>query len=414
MDLKGLLSGIAVVIDDRIGIDAGGDRSAAEDPIVEIVQRLEQEWNLPCYRASSMPPEEMWPGLLQTASFVLLDWKLWPPNAASQLEQVGIEKNVRFLKQAKEYFVPVFIFTNDAPEDVKDHLPQAIYNKETAEKSFVFIQRKSELLSNDDLNLKVVDRWMRGNASVYALKAWNRTFLAARKELFGSMYAKSADWPKLFWKAYKDDSVDPGSSLTHLINDNLRGRMRTGSFDPDVLAAGVGEDVSMKDLRALIAEVSFQSKKAMPDNEIRCGDLFRRPKGRFLLNVRPDCDCVPRDTESGEVDLYCIEGRKMSDSQLGRKVQHGQIVEGIAECIIFAVCEGRSVRFDFKKLSVEKFKELKEDRVGRVLHPYLTRLQQRYALFLQRQGLPRIPEGALPGQHPGTSDQRTDTEKTSR
>ena len=104
----------------------------------------------------------------------------------------------------------------------------------------------------------------------------------------------------------------------------------------------------------------------------------------------------------------------MSDSQLGRMVQRGQIVERIAECIIFAVCEGRSVRFDFKKLRVEKFKELKQHRVGRVLHPYLTRLQQRYALFLQRQGLPRIPEGALPGQHPGTSDRRTGTEKASR
>ena len=412
MDLKGLLSGIAVVIDDKLDAETDGSPEDG-DPIVEIVRRLEREWRLPCYKTQEMPPREMWPGLLQAASFILLDWELCPMGA-DELKQHGIQENIRFLEQAKEYFVPVFIFTNEAPEDVKDHLPPAIYNEETAGKSFVFIQRKSELLSNDDLNLKAVERWMKSNASVYALKAWNQMFLAARKELFGSMYARSADWPKLFWKAYKDDSVDPGSSLTHLINDNLRGRMRTGSFDPDVLAAGVGEDVSMEDLRALIAEVSFQSKEAMPDNEIRCGDLFQRPRGRFLLNVRPDCDCVPRDTESGEVDLYCIEGRKMSDSQLGRKVQHGQIVERIDECIIFAVCEGRSVRFDFKKLSVEKFKELKQDRVGRVLHPYLTRLQQRYALFLQRQGLPRIPEGALPGQHPGTSDQRTDTEKTSR
>ena len=412
MDLKDLLSGIAVVIDDRIDVDADDDGDVAEDSIVKIVQRLEQEWNLPCYRASSMPPEETWPGLLQTASFVLLDWKLWP-NAASQLERAGIEKNVRFLEQAKDYFVPVFIFTNENPEDIEVHLPSTIYHEETADKSFLFIQQKDTLLSGGSLNLGAVEQWMRGNASVYALKAWNRTFLAARKELFGSMYARSADWPKVFWKAYEDDGVDPGSSLTHLINDNLRGRMRTGSFDPDVLA-GVGEDVSREDLRALIAEVSFQSKEAMPDNEIRCGDLFRRPKGKFLLNIRPDCDCVPRDTEGGEVDLYCIEGKRISDARLGRKVQHGQIVEGIAECIIFAVCEGRSVRFDFKKLRVEKFKEMKQHRVGRVLHPYLTRLQQRYALFLQRQGLPRIPEGALPGQHPGTSDRRTGTEKASR
>lgn len=125
MDLKDLLSGIAVVIDDRIDVDADDDGDVAEDSIVEIVQRLEQEWNLPCYKASSMPPEETWPGLLQTASFVLLDWKLWP-NSASQLEREGIEKNVRFLEQARDYFVPVFIFTNENPKDVKAHLPPKI------------------------------------------------------------------------------------------------------------------------------------------------------------------------------------------------------------------------------------------------------------------------------------------------
>lgn len=399
MDLQGLLSGIAVVIDDKIDVDAGDDGNVADDSIVEIVQRFEKEWNLPCYKARSMPPEEMWPGLLQTASFVLLDWKLWP-NGASQLEQSGIEKNVRFLEQAKAYFVPVFIFTNENPEDVKVHLP-TIYREETAEKSFVFIQRKGELLSNGDLDLEAVERWMRGNASVYALKAWNRTFLAARKELFGAMYAKSADWPKVFWKAYEDDGVDPGSSLMHLINDNLRGRMRTGSFEAEVFA-GVGADVSGKDLRMLIAEASFQLRSALPTNEIRCGDLFKVSTDKYLLNMRPDCDCVPRGGE--DVDLYCIAGKRMRDAELHEQYREGHFNERVWESIAFSVYGERSVRFDFRKFSVEKYSRWREKHIGRLLHPYLTRLQQRYALFLQRQGLPRIPEGAVLGQNPGTSD----------
>ena len=248
---------------------------------------------------------------------------------------------------------------------------------------------------------------------MYALKAWNRAFHAARTDLFGSMYARSADWPRVFWKAYKDDGVDPGSSLTHLINDNLRGRMRTGAFESEVLAAPAGGDVSREDLQALIAEVSLQSK-SMPDDEIRCGDLFRRPKGKILINIRPDCDCVPRNTEIDEVDLYCIEGKRISDSQLGSKFKQGQIAEHIAEGIVFGVCQGRSMRFDFKKLSVEKFGELKPHRVGRLLHPYLTRLQQRYALFLQRQGLPRIPEGAVPEHRPSRAAEAPDMETAGR
>lgn len=392
MDLKDLFSGIAVVIDDRIDADAN---DGEDDLIVEIVRRLEQDWDLPCCTRREMPPEGMWPGLLQAASFVLLDWKLWPSGAA-ELEEDGIKRNIQFIKQAQSYLAPVFIFTNENPGDVEDHLPRQIYSKETAAKSFVFIRRKSELLSDDGLNLDAVEQWMRGSASVYALKAWNRAFHAARKDLFGSMYDRSKDWPRVFWKAYKDDGVDPGSSLMHLINDNLRGRMRTGAFESKVLAAPAGDDVSREDLQALIAEVSLQSKKNMPDDEIRCGDLFQQSKGKILINIRPDCDCVPRNTEIDEVDLYCIEGQKISDSQLGQRISQGQIVERIAEGVVFGAYQGRNVRFDFKKLSIEKFGELKQHRVGRLLHPYLTRLQQRYALFLQRQGLPRIPEGAIP------------------
>ena len=58
--------------------------------------------------------------------------------------------------------------------------------------------------------------------------------------------------------------------------------------------------------------------------------------------------------------------------------------------------ERRSVQFDFRKFRVQKFSELKDQRIGRLLHPYLTRIQQRFGLYLQRQGLPRIPEAAIP------------------
>lgn len=54
------------------------------------------------------------------------------------------------------------------------------------------------------------------------------------------------------------------------------------------------------------------------------------------------------------------------------------------------------IEFERKEIWVETHAELKNKRPGRLLHPYLTRIQQRYALYLQRQGLPRIPDGAVP------------------
>lgn len=387
MELKDLLSGIAVVIDDKIE----DDRDEDPDRILEIVNQLEQGWNLPFYKAIKIPPKDTWPNLLQAASFILLDWKLWP-NSSSELEKLNIE----FIEQAKDYFVPVLIFTNEDPEDIKIKLPDDIYQEETAEKSFVFVQRKEELLHGGELGLSAIEQWMEKNASVYALKTWERVFHAAKKDLFSSMYARSPDWPKVFWKAYKDDDVDPSSSLTHLINDNLRGRMRTDAFEAKTLEAAPAE-VPQEDLQELIGEISFQDD--VPANEIRCGDLFQTPKKGYLLNIRPDCDCVPRGGQRMDrVELYCIEGEEMSDEELkdSHQVRLGQFEEKIGESIAFSIHERKSVRFRFRKLRIKRFAELKSQRIGRLLHPYLTRIQQRYALYLQRQGLPRIPEAAVP------------------
>ena len=397
MNLKDLLSGIAVVIDDKIGnadAVANGD-GGSDDLIIEIVNRLEREWNLPFYRADRMPSQDMWPSLLQSASFILLDWKLWP-SGASHLEQAGIKENIRFLEQARNYFVPVFIFTNENPADVKSELPETIYRNISPEKNFVFIQAKGELLSDDSLDLGAVERWMTENASVYALKTWEQVFRDARKNLFASMYARNPDWPKVFWNAYEKDGVDPSFSLTHLINDSLRGRMRTTAFEPKILADSRSKTslVPMDDLRALIHETTFQS--ANSEDQIRCGDLFRLPSGKYLLNVRPDCDCIPRDgSGSDAVDLYCIEGKKMSNSDLRKKYHNGHFSDRVDKGVVFAAVEAKSIRFKFNTLRVEKFSQLKDQRIGRLLHPYMTRIQQRYALFLQRQGLPRIPEEAI-------------------
>ena len=341
-----------------------------------------------------MPPERSWPNLLRAASFILLDWRLWP-GGAPELEEEGVRTNIRFLEKARDHFVPVFIFTNESPEDVESKLPESLYRKGSPERNFIFLRRKVDLIVGDSLDFSAIEDWIRRNASVYVLKTWGEAFHSAKKELFGAMYARSPDWPRVFWKAYEDDSVDPSSSLTQLINDNLRGRIRTNAFEAEVLAAAHAE-VPKEDLQALVAETSFRKEATLPEDEIRCGDLFRGPKNRFLLNLRPDCDCIARNGSADEVELYCIEGKSMRDSELRTQYQQGNFSERVWESVTFAIYNGKSLRFDFRKLRLMRFSEVRDQRIGRLLHPYLTRIQQRYALYQQRQALPRIPEAAIP------------------
>lgn len=399
VDLRDLVSGIAVVIDDRF--DPSGARRDAEDggkdPIFEIVERMEQEWSLPFYKTDRLPPEDHWSGLLQSASFILLDWTLWP-DGASQLEQAGIEANNRFLEAAKRRFLPVFVFTNESVDHVADAVSDDIYREEDAHKSFVFIRSKTELLAGGSLNLEPLEKWMASSASVYALKTWDRLFFAARSSVFGSMYGINPDWPRVFWRTYKKDGVDPSFGLTKLIGDWLLGRIRTNAFAEDVMMDGGDDDSHVpeadlrEDLRKLIEATTFRS--AEPEDDIRCGDLFKKSMRKYWLNIRPDCDCIPRGGQQRDrVEVYCIEGETIGDSEL--EYRKGHFVERDDQSIVFVAYEGETIRFRFKKLRIKRFGEVEKFRVGRVLHPVLTRIQQRYALYLQRQGLPAIPEGAV-------------------
>ena len=396
MDLKDLMAGIAVVIDDALDQEAptsdNGDRT--KDRISDIVRLFQQKWSIPFYKASKMPPDHIWSSLLESASFVLLDWKLWP-DGASELEKYMIEKHRRFLQKAKEFSVPVFIFTNENTDDIEDEL-RTIYQGQTLKKSFVFVQRKDDLFSNDSLNLDPVHKWIKENASVYTLKKWDQLFRVARKSLFRSMYAISPDWPRIFWHAYQRDGVDPSFGLTQLISDGLWGRMQTNAFTPEVLGSSNNDDLQVQrdDLRALIEATTFRATAA--EDDIRCGDLFKLHRRKFLLNIRPDCDCIPRDgLGRNNVDLYCIEGKKIRESKLTDAYRRGHFRERSDQSIVFAATEGKSIRFRFKNLRVKTFGELQDQRIGRLLHPYLTRIQQRYALYLQRQGLPSVPAGAV-------------------
>lgn len=386
MDLKELMSGIAVVIDDAFDT---GNSAGESDPIFQLVKEIEEKWNTPFYTNHQIPSEDTCRNLLQSASFVLLDWRLWK-GSGGELEKTGIENNLKFLELAEEYFVPVFIFTNDSPDDVEKSL------NAKKENDYILIEQKSKLTGEKVFN--AVKRFIESSSSVYTLKAWEQSLYQAKRDLFNSFYTKTPDWPKIFWSTYKEDGVDPNFSLVSLINDNLVSRMQISVFESAILQKGRSEKAE-DGVKLVIEEAMFISKDRLPD-DIRAGDLFKCSGGKYYLNIRPDCDCVPRARESkDDVELYCLKGKRLTNNQLkSDKVyseKNGNFNETVAEAILFPIDGGRAIRFDFKLLEKSMFKTMKKCRIGRLTHPYITRIQQRYALYLQRQGLPRIPKGVI-------------------
>ena len=401
MDLKSLMSGIAVVIDDALS-KSNGDTS---NRIFKIMEQIEKEWKIPLYKTDQIPSRGVCQNLLQSASFILLDWKLWPN--AGELEREGIKENLNFLQIAKKSFVPVFIFTNEDSLVVTEHLPPSLYKPENPEKNFIFIEKKAAVIKDGEF--ESLKNWIGTNASVYTLKAWEQEFYEAKKMLFGSMYSKSPDWPKIFWETYEKDGVDPSSSVTRLINDNLLGRFKSDIFDKRILDSkspdATGKETKREDIRLLISESCFISEKNLAENEIRSGDLFKLSETKYLINIRPDCDCVPRggtgsNSNLDDMELYCLPGKQKTDEQLNKKRscqnKNKRINETVYENISYYIYDGATIIFDFRDLQIKKYSCVKDKFVGRLIPPYITRIQQRYANFLQRQGTPCVPEEAYP------------------
>ena len=399
MDTKNLMAGIAVVIDDALGEESDPSGPGPRgDLIGAIVGWFEKEWELPFVRSNALPEQELWPNLLRAASFVLLDWRLW--GGAGEMAKEAVVADIkRFLVAARDSLVPVFILTNESSDDVKaelEQLPDEVYAEVSGRTSFVFVAQKSAFWSGGAVDVGRLREWVFGNASVYALKSWERALEGAKAELFRRMCGRNMDWPRVFWDAYVTDRAQPSASLTNLINDSLCGRMRMDGFEEEHLQGGY-ESVSDAELRGLIAEASFRVAESLPVEEVRCGDLFGGETRKYWLNLRPDCDCIPRNGgDVGDLELHCVQGKRLKAGEVKRLFKNGHFEERVSESVVFGVDNGRSILFDFGKFRVWKYSDLRDKRLGRLLHPYITRVQQRYGLYAQRQALPRVPKAAIP------------------
>ena len=346
---------------------------------------------------TTLPEAAFQPNLFRSASFVLLDWRLWG-SGGDALKLSILEDIKQFLTTARESLVPVLILTNENPDDVTAELrtlPSDVYDEDAKATNFVFVVQKNQFWTGTSVDLGTFDRWVYGNASVYALKTWDRVMESAKSELFRAMCRRNVNWPTVFWETYRTDGVDPSESLTNLISDSLRGRMRVDAFEGERLG-GRAEDVSGEELRKLIVETSFRVADVLPPDEVRCGDLYEGEARKYWLNLRPDCDSIPRDSgDIGDIEVYCVEGKRLKPGELRKLFKNGHFEERVSQSVVFGVIDGKSILFDFARLRVWKYSEVRERRMGRLLHPYVTRVQQRYALFIQRQALPRLPDAAV-------------------
>ena len=140
----------------------------------------------------------------------------------------------------------------------------------------------------------------------------------------------------------------------------------------------------------------------LPFEQYGCGDIFKGTQQRYWINIRCDCDCVQHeDGSQDDVVLYLLEAKPLPTPQLRKSFDktYGLLQNNPTSHILFPV-NGKALRVKFEELNQVRIGKLNEfgvtNRFGRLTSPYVTQIRQRFALHLQREGLPRIPNEAIP------------------
>lgn len=269
------------------------------------------------------------------------------------------------------------------------------------EKSPIFILSKSELFDNEKkcIMFDKVNEWLKKTPSIYVTQKWKTAYLEAINGMALDMREASPFWPNLLWTCYKNDGVNPSEEISSLINQNALSRIQPVEFDEEILSdKGDANNVALKN----VLERQCFLKKDKLQILSTTGDIYQRGNGKYYLNVRPACDCVGR---KGECKVYLIKGKKLSsrDQQTFFDTKYGNFKEQ-QNFVIVGPVEGAFIRFNFQDMIIKDYEEMKNQHIGRLLPPFITRVTQKYGLYIHRQGLPRLPKEVIPAVAPIEDD----------
>ena len=404
MNMEDLFCGVAVVIDDEVN-----DSSANINKIVAQIESAK----IPVLKYTSLPED----GIVdhfQNLSFLLLDWKLIKNNVSTEeieegvtipdgLQEYDATENLKFIENLNQNcFCPVFLFTNEDTSSIETKLKEKDLVVD-GRPSNLFVQSKSDLQDEKTLFNKVSE-WLKETPSIYVLKEWEKEYQSCKTKLFYDLHSINPSWPTTMWKNFEADGANKSLEMGELISRNLHSRMTPFEFKNDILDKESNVP-SREELRKVLEGERFLKSASLHEDYIGTGDLFKEEypdngetKVRYYLNIRVQCDLL-RSSNADKVELYCLKGRIVDETNIngegGLSVVEGQFVEKINNSVIPFLDDGRIIEFLFRDIKLQKWKDLKEKRVGRLLPPYINRIQQRYSLYMQRQGLPRIPEAAI-------------------
>ena len=410
-----LIRGIGVVIDDHVF-------DGADDDIKKLVKDIEAK-GFPLVKYEQIPDQATdIINNLGHVAFLIMDWSLAGNDIASVqdtdqqqtiygLEDVsggGSTPVIDFIKKFIQVSpAPVFVFSNQAVEDIKEDLKNRLGDRIGDE---IIVKSKSEV---EGKVLEVMHERITRIPSVYVLKHWSNICAEAQAKMFRDLRRRDRAWPIPLYAAYADDGDNPCRALTELMLRNMSGRMRAMPLVEKYMRPSQNSRRANKNvLRTVLESMVIIPNSSLPKGLSGCGDLYCKGAKRYLLVLSCDCDCIAHETcgkkkSSDDVHVILLEGAVVTDAKLAAPSKDNAIYSkktGFARpmnaAYLFPVDAGKCICFYFKRIRMESIGKIKGDgyrRVGRVIAPYITDIRQRNAQWMQREGFSKIPPTAVWG-----------------
>ena len=381
-DIIKMFSGIGVIIDDEINVTGSS--------IKKVVSSFDEN-HIPYLSYEELPSVESLQNL-HSVSFVLLDWK-WKSEAS---DEMLLKENIAFIMELhKVCFVPVFIFTDEDPHSIISQIEDSNF-LEVKKTNLIFAKHKSELDTSEKL-FSAIKEWIKNTPSVYVLKEWEKVNRDAKKEMFWALVDAHPSWPKILMDTIKKDGGDQQIELIEMLQNNLNYRVACPNLDTNLIKQQNTDGITKEDLRKILECERFIPIESLPRHPF-AGDVYIIDE-KYYLNIRPDCDII-RDADKDNKDMYLLEGEIVDETKINADdkdhiiFDSGEFIEK-KNCCFIAFIRGKIMQFRLRELNILKWNDIKEKRIGRLLPPYITRVQQKYAHYIQRQGLPSIPKQAI-------------------
>lgn len=382
-EIISLFKGIGVIIDENI------DNPKSRDDIVKIYKYFVRK-KIPVLKYKSLPEDDVVRNL-KDSNFIVLDWNL---HNQPVIPQSLIDENIHFLEVMNSIcFTPIFIFTNEDPHDIEVVLQgKGLYHEDKSNN--IFVKSKSEIKSGRVL-FSIIADWVRRTPSIYVMKKWATNTQFATSQLFHDLIKISSDWTSVMVDTYLQDFGTENAEIGSLLFNNLTSTCAPLILDKSIIHK-TKKKISREELRLLLERGKYiKNNNLLPFPAL--GDVFKDGKN-YYFNFRANCDIVRQNNP----ELYLIRGKVLKESEINKrnsryKFYKGNFMDTVDSSVVPFIDQGKIIVFKFKELRCGFWEDYKDKRIGRLLSPYSDRLKLQLMAFLQRQGLPSIPEKALRG-----------------